>query len=107
MGIFANNIVCACHNSAIHKFIIVRVLLYKMKTETRCKKPCKRASNNCIDDIMSHSRIGYALYDFLIFIHNIISHAKFVFSFSKSLPCCTIRAMYRQHLHQTIGIQYH
>ena len=103
----ADNVIGSCHDGTIHKLVIVRILLNEAEAEMWRKEPRERAADDSIDDVVGDCRIGHALYDFLIFIHNVISHAQLIFALTKRLPCRAVGAMHRQHLHQTIGVQYH
>ena len=87
MGILTYNIISTSNNSAIYKFVVIRVLFNKPKMKPGIKKTCKRTVGYRVNNVMCYSRISHPLYDFFVFIKYLIAYAKQVFPFSKSLPC--------------------
>ena len=74
VGILADNVIGTCHYGTIHKLVVIRVLLNKAEVEMWRKEPREWAADDGIDDVVGNCCIGNALYDFLIFIHNVIGH---------------------------------
>jgi len=104
MSILAYNIICSSNNSTIHKFIVIRVLLYQSEAKMRINHSGVWTTGNSVHYIMSNGSISHTLQNLRIFVQYIIAYAKNVTSFTKSLPYRSIRAMDRNYLHQAVGI---
>ena len=50
--VFGHNITSISRNSAIYKFVVIRVLFYQLKVETGVEKQSERAAGNGVDYVV-------------------------------------------------------
>lgn len=74
MCVFADYVIGASNDSAVHKFVVIRVLFYKPESVLRIYHPCVWTTGNGIHNVVCHSRVGNSLQNLIIFSQYVIAY---------------------------------